>query len=108
MLADPFAASVGDDLSAERPPRCRPLPPHLVEAVAAQEPTVSAPEVLDRLDRALAQLPPAERAAVVAAHGYAEGPVGAAMELELDPADADALARNGLQLLRAALADLAD
>jgi DNA-directed RNA polymerase specialized sigma24 family protein len=62
--------------------------------------------VLDRLDAALAALPPSERAAVVAAHGYAEGPVGAAMELEVETGDAEALARNGLQLLRAALADL--
>jgi DNA-directed RNA polymerase specialized sigma24 family protein len=89
-----------------RPPRCRPLPAHVVEAVAAAEPFASHPEVLDRLDAALAALPPAERAAVVAAHGYAEGPVGAAMELEVETDDAEALARNGLQLLRAALADL--
>ena len=93
-------------MSGERPPRCRPLPAHVVEAVAAADPLLSHPEVLDRLDAALAGLPPAERAAVVAAHGYAEGPVGAAMELEVETADADALARNGLQLLRAALADL--
>ncbi len=95
-------------MSAERPPRLRTLPPHLVEAVAAADPGISPPELLDRLDRALAALPPAERAAVVAAHGYDEGPVGAAMELDVDPEDGDALARNGLQLLRAALADLAD
>jgi len=93
-------------MTADRPPRCRPLPPHLVEAVAAPDEQLSPPELLDRLDRALASLPPAERAAVVAAHGYAEGPVGAAMELDVETADADALARNGLQLLRAALADL--
>ena len=90
----------------ERPPRCRPLPAHVVEAVAAVEPFASHPEVLDRLDEALAALPPAERAAVVAAHGYGEGPVGAAMELEVETDDAEAVARNGLQLLRAALADL--
>ena len=90
----------------DRPPRCRPLPAHLVEAVAAPEAVASHPEVLDRLDSALAARPPAERAAVVAAHGYAEGPVGAAIELDLETEDADALARNGLQLLRAALADL--
>ena len=93
-------------MTTERPPRCRPLPAHVVEAVAAVEPFASHPEVLDRLDEALAALPPAERAAVVAAVGYAEGPVGAAMELELDTDEADALARKGLQLLRAALADL--
>ena len=93
-------------MNEERPPRCRPLPAHVVESIAAVEPFPSHPEVLDRLDDALASLPPAERAAVVAAHGYAEGAVGAAMELEVETADADALARNGLQLLRAALADL--
>ena len=93
-------------MDPDRPPRCRPLPAHVVEAVAANEPFASHPEVLDRLDEALASLPPAERAAVVAAHGYAEGPVGAAMELEVETGDAEALARNGLQLLRAALADL--
>jgi DNA-directed RNA polymerase specialized sigma24 family protein len=93
-------------MTADRPPRCRPLPPHLVEAVAAPDEELSPPELLDRLDRALAALPPAERAAVVAAHGYAEGPVGAAMELDVETGDADALARRGLQLLRAALADL--
>ncbi len=89
-----------------QPPRCRPLPTHVVEAVAAAEPELSHPELLDRLDRALAALPDAERAAVVAAHGYGEGPVGAAMELEAEVDEADALARNGLQLLRAALGDL--
>ena len=92
-------------MSPDRPPRCRPLPPHLVEAVAAAGDEVSELELLDRLDRALAALPPNERAAVVAAYAYGEGPVGATMELELDPEDADALARSGLQLLRAALAD---
>lgn len=90
----------------DRPPRCRPLPSHVVEAVAAGEPGLSHPELLDRLDRALAALPDAERAAVVASVGYGEGPVGAAMELDAEVVDADALARNGLQLLRAALADV--
>ena len=93
-------------MTAERPPRCRPLPAHVVEAVAAVDPELSHPELLERLDSALAGLPDAERAAVVAAHGYAEGPVGAAMELEVETGEAEALARNGLQLLRAALADL--
>lgn len=93
-------------MSTERAPRCRPLPAHVVEAVAAVEPFASHPEVLDRLDAALATLPPAERAAVVAAVGYGEGAVGAAMELEVETGDAEALTRNGLQLLRAALADL--
>ena len=95
-------------MTTERPPRCRPLPSYVVEAVPAKVPGISPPELLDRLDRALSALPPAERAAVVAAHGYGEGPVGAAMELDVETEDGDALARNGLQLLRAALADLAD
>jgi DNA-directed RNA polymerase specialized sigma24 family protein len=93
-------------VTEDRPPRCRPLPAHVVEAVADAEPELSHPELLDRLDLALASLPPAERAAVVAAHGYDEGPVGAAMELDREIGDADALARSGLQLLRAALADV--
>ncbi len=93
-------------MTEERRPRCRPLPAHVVEAIAGGAAGLSHPELLDRLDLALASLPPAERAAVVAAHGYAEGPVGAAMELEVGTADADALARSGLQLLRAALSDL--
>ena len=93
-------------MTADRPPRCRPLPAHVVEAVAAAEPSASHPEVLDRLDAALASLPAAERAAVVAAHGYAEGPVGAAMELDVETGQADVLARRGLALLRTALADL--
>ena len=93
-------------MTEDRRPRCRPLPAHVVEAVAAAQPELSHPELLDRLDLALASLPPAERAAVVAAHGYDEGPVGAAMELDAEVGEADALARNGLQLLRAALADV--
>ena len=93
-------------MTEERRPRCRPLPAHIVEAVADDSPELSHPELLDRLDQALAALPAPERAAVVAAHGYAEGPVGAAMELDADVAEADALARSGLTLLRAALADV--
>ena len=94
----------------EERPRCRPLPPAAVEQrtghhsdlVHEQEEAA----LLARLGLALAELPDAERTAVVAAIGYAGGPVGAAMELDLDPEDADALTRNGLQLLRAALDDL--
>jgi DNA-directed RNA polymerase specialized sigma24 family protein len=93
-------------VTEDRRPRCRPLPAHVVEAVAGAEPGLSHPELLDRLDLALASLPAAERAAVVAAHGYDEGPVGAAMELDAEIGKADALARSGLQLLRAALADV--
>jgi DNA-directed RNA polymerase specialized sigma24 family protein len=92
----------------QRKPRCRTLPPGYVAQVADTTPTTSRAELLDRLEEALAALPAAERTAVIAAHGYGEGAVGAAMELELDGADADALARNALQLLRASLQDLDD
>ena len=95
-------------MTPDRPPRCRPLPPHVVNEVRDTAPSVSEAALLDRLERALAALPPPERAAVVAAVGYDEGAVGAAMEVDLEPEQADALARNGLQLLRAALADLSE
>ena len=95
-------------MNPDRPPRCRPLPPHVVNEVRDSTPAVSEASLLDRLERALAALPDAERAAVVAAVGYDEGAVGAAMEVDLDPEQADALARSGLQLLRAALADLSE
>jgi DNA-directed RNA polymerase specialized sigma24 family protein len=90
----------------ERKPRCRPLPPSVIAAVIDTAPTTSRAELLHRLELALAELPPAERTAVVSAHGYDEGPVGAAIELDLETDDADALTRNALQLLRAALADV--
>lgn len=90
----------------ERPPRCRPLPPAVVDAVIDSAPTTSRAELVHRLELALAALPAAERTAVISAHGYAEGPIGAAVELDMDSGDADALTRSGLQLLRAALADL--
>ena len=90
----------------ERPPRCRPLPPSVVEAVIDVAPATSRAELIHRLELALAALPPAERMAVVSAHGYAEGAVGAAVELDIETGDADALTRNALQLLRAALADV--
>jgi DNA-directed RNA polymerase specialized sigma24 family protein len=86
-----------------RPPRCRPVPPAVAERVRAPEADASEAALLSRLEDALAALPEAERQAVVAAHGYDEGAVGAAVETGHDPADAEALARNGLQLLRAAL-----
>ena len=76
-------------------------PPHLDAAWAEQEAELHA-----RLLGALTRLPDAERTAVIAAYGYAGGSVGAAMELELDVAEADAVTRSGLQLLRAALADV--
>lgn len=67
---------------------------------------ISDAELVARLYDALATLPPAERAAAVVAIGLDEGPAGAAMELDLDLADADAITRNALQLLRGALADI--
>ena len=88
-----------------QPPRCRPVPPAVAEAVRAAAPDSSEAALLSRLEDALADLPPAERAAVVAAHGYGEGPVGAAMATGHSTEDADALTRNALQLLRAALAE---
>ena len=90
----------------ERPPRCRPLPPSVVAAVIDTAPTTSRAELVHRLELALADLPPAERTAVIAAYAYGEGPVGAAVELDMDNGDADALSRSALQLLRAALADV--
>jgi DNA-directed RNA polymerase specialized sigma24 family protein len=86
-----------------RPPRCRPVPPNVAEQVHAVDPHGSEAALLHRLELALAALPEDERRAVVAAHGYAEGAMGAAVETGHTPADAEALARSGLQLLRAAL-----
>jgi DNA-directed RNA polymerase specialized sigma24 family protein len=63
-------------------------------------------ELVARLYEALAALPPAERAAAVVAFGLGEGSTGVAVELDLDPEDADALARNALQLLRGALGEV--
>jgi DNA-directed RNA polymerase specialized sigma24 family protein len=88
-----------------RPSRVRCMPPTEVDAHAAVVDAQEA-ELVRRLEVALAELPPAERTAVVSAVAYAGGSVGAAMELGLELPDADALTRNGLQLLRAALADL--
>ncbi|MEO6205406.1 MAG: hypothetical protein ABIO67_08505 [Mycobacteriales bacterium] len=95
-------------MSADGPARCRPVPPSFVAQVIDTAPATSRAELLHRLELALAELPPAERMAVVAAHGYEEGAVGAAMELDVESEDADALARSGLQLLRAALDGLDD
>ena len=57
------------------------------------------------LDAALATLPPPERAAAMIAFGLCEGSIGVAMELELSEADAEALVRSALQLLRGRMAD---
>lgn len=88
-----------------RPSRVRCMPPHEVDNHALVE-QVQETELVRRLEVALAQLPAAERTAVVSAIAYAGGSVGAAMELGVEVADADAVTRNGLQLLRAALSDL--
>ncbi len=88
-----------------RPSRVRTMAPHEVDGHAAAVSSYEA-ELVHRLELALAALPDAERTAVVAAIGFAGGSVGAAMELGLEVEDADALTRGGLQLLRAALADL--
>ena len=63
-------------------------------------------ELVARLYEALATLPPAERSAAVVAIGLGEGPGGVADELGIAEADADALTRNALQLLRGALGDI--
>jgi DNA-directed RNA polymerase specialized sigma24 family protein len=89
----------------ERPSRVRAMPPHEVDMHAAELATQEA-ELVHRLELALAELPDAERTAVVAAIGFAGGSVGAAMELGIETDDADAVTRNGLQLLRGALSDL--
>lgn len=88
-----------------RPSRVRCMPPHEVDNHALVE-QVQETELVRRLEVALAQLPAAERTAVVSAIAYAGGSVGAAMELGVEVVDADAVTRNGLQLLRAALSDL--
>jgi DNA-directed RNA polymerase specialized sigma24 family protein len=85
-------------------PRPRALPPIVVDSFRDATPAVSEAELVRRLEVALADLPPDERAAVVAAIGYAEGPVGAAMEVEQETDVAAALAQRGLDRLRAALA----
>jgi DNA-directed RNA polymerase specialized sigma24 family protein len=89
----------------ERPSKTRTMPPDEVDQHAAAEATYEAELVL-KLEQALAALPDAERVAVVSAIAYAGGSVSAAMELGLEVADADALTRNALQLLRGALADV--
>jgi DNA-directed RNA polymerase specialized sigma24 family protein len=81
------------------------VPPSVAEAVQAPAPDGSEAALLSRLEDALAGLPPEERAAVVAAHGYGEGAVGAAIATGHTTEDADALTRNALQLLRAAMDD---
>lgn len=94
-------------MNPDRTPRCRPLPPHVVEAVRSQDEQVSEAELVHRLETALRSLPPRERSAFVAAVGYDEGAVGAAMEVELPPAEAAELAVRGLEMLRTSMAEQA-
>lgn len=92
-------------MTQQRPSRVRTMPPHEVDQHAAVEPAHEA-ELVHRLELALAQLPEAERTAVISAIAYGGGPVGVAMELGLEISDADALTRNAVQLLRGALSEV--
>ncbi len=92
-------------MTTDRPPRCRPVPPAALQNALATGGTADA-ELLQRLEDALAALPPAERSAAVVAFGLAEGAPGVADELGLTAEDAEALSRSALQLLRGALAGL--
>ena len=89
-----------------RPPRLRPIAPGTISDNVRASEGVSDEELVARLYDALAELPPAERAAAVVAFGLGEGHHGVAQELGIDAVDADALTRNALQLLRAALGDV--
>jgi len=82
-------------------PRCRPLPPSVIEGRPAAEPPDD--DQLERLYEALGDLPLAERTAVIASYAYDEGVVGAAIEVDVETAEADRLGRRGLSLLRDAL-----
>lgn len=93
-------------MAQDRPSRVRPLSGNVLDGAAAPPETVPEAELLDRLEAALAALPPAERAAAVVAFGLDEGPDGVADTLGLSGEDADALSRSALQLLRGALGDV--
>jgi hypothetical protein len=93
-------------VATDRPPRLRPISPGTIADNVGSTEGLSETELVARLYEALASLPPAERAAAVVAIGLDEGPVGAAIELGMEPEDADAVTRNALQLLRGALADV--
>ena len=83
------------------------LPPEVVAAVG--DPTVDttpSAELLERLESALRLLPAAERNAVLAAHAGDGGIDHVAERLDISAADAEALTRSAVQLLRGALADL--
>jgi DNA-directed RNA polymerase specialized sigma24 family protein len=77
----------------------------LLEDVAAVDAGTPDAVLLDWLEAALARLPSAERAAVMTTYGYGEGSEAVGADLGLTDQDAEALSRNALQLLRAALAE---
>jgi DNA-directed RNA polymerase specialized sigma24 family protein len=89
-----------------RAPRLRPIAPGTIADNVRASEGISDQELVARLYEALADLPVEERAAAVVAFGLGEGHQGVAEELGIDPADADALTRNALQLLRGALDDV--
>lgn len=87
-------------LDAEDP---RDRSPTELTAIELVEQRLEEAELRRALLKALAALPADQRVAVVAALGYAEGPAGAAVELDLDPRTAEQLAQQGLDALRQAL-----
>jgi hypothetical protein len=93
-------------MASDRPPRLRPISPGLIADNVAAPEGIDDGELTALLYEALATLPPAERAAAMIAVGLDEGAAGVAVELDLSPADADALTRNAVQLLRGALGDV--
>ena len=95
------AAPLSHAWSRAEDPRDR--PPTELTAIELAEQRLEEAELQQALLNALAALPADQRVAVVAARGYAEGPAGAAMELGVDPHDAEQLAQQGLDALRHAL-----
>lgn len=92
-------------MSDRKPGRPRLLPAAVIDNAAVASTAGADAELLAELEAALASLPAPERAAAMIAFGLDEGSIGVAMELELSEADADALVRSALQLLRGRLAD---
>ncbi|MDP9431513.1 MAG: hypothetical protein M3P91_02005 [Actinomycetota bacterium] len=88
-------------------PRPLRLPPHKIAEITGQlDPEGAADaELRSRLYEELAALGPEHRAAVVAALGYAEGPVGAAMEVGCDVAEGARLTEDALEQLRQGMRD---
>ena len=94
------------DRPEQRHGKCRPLPPTVVDGRAAREPEgAEDAALLARLDEALRGLPDDQRTAVIASYAYGEGVVGAAVELDVETGDAQALGERGLAALRTALRD---